>query len=268
MSNNAPIGVFDSGIGGLTVLKELMELMPGEDFIYFGDTARIPYGPRPPEQIIEFMHEILEFFAQRKVKMAVVACNTMTALGLEVTRHQYPFTLVGVNAGVRLALSISKNKKIGVIATQATIASNKHARAIQEKDKEAVVYSQACPQLVPLIEREHVEGIEIESAVAEYLLPMKQAGVDAVILGCTHYPFVSLVIEKIVGKGVTLINPARETAIDAYHILMEKGNLSTKKSGKVLLCVSADVDQAKKMAEYMLDLQQVTFELVNLQGKC
>jgi len=266
LSNNAPIGVFDSGIGGLTVLKELIELMPRENYIYFGDTARIPYGPRPPEQIIEFMHEILNFFAQHKVKMAVVACNTMTVLGLEIARQQYPFALVGVNAGVDLALSISKNKKIGVIATQAAIASNKHAMAIQEKDKDAVVFPQACPQLVPLIESEHVEGIEIESAVTEYLLPMRQAGVDAVILACTHYPFVSPVIEKVVGQGVTLINPARETAIDAYHLLRQQDNLSTKNSGKVHICVSKDIEQAKKMAGFMLDVQQVDFKLVSLQG--
>jgi len=266
LSNNAPIGVFDSGIGGLTVVKELVKLMPGEDFIYFGDTARIPYGPRPKEQIIEFMHEILNFFVQRKVKMAVVACNTMTALGLEIARQQYPFTLVGVNAGVDLALSISKNKRVGVIATQATIASGKHARAVRAKDADAVVYPQACPQLVPLIESEHVKGSEIESAATEYLLPVKQAGVDVVILGCTHYPFVSQVIENIVGKGVTLINPARETAIDAYRILQQQDCLSTNKSGKVRLCFSADVEQAKKMAVYMLDTQQVDFELVNLQG--
>ena len=266
MSNNAPIGVFDSGIGGLTVVKELIALLPGEDFIYFGDTARIPYGPRPKEQIIEFMHEILKFFAERKVKMAVVACNTMTALGLEDAREQYPFTLVGVNAGVDLALSMSKNKKVGVIATQATIASGKHMKAIQAKDTEAFVYAQACPRLVPLIESAHVEGIEIESAVAEYLLPMKDAGTDVVILGCTHYPFVSPIIESVVGKDVTLINPARETAIDAYHILRQQDNLSTMKNGKVRLCFSADIEQAKKMAGYMLDIRQADFELVKLQG--
>ena len=266
MSNNAPIDVFDSGIGGLTVLKELIELMPGEDFIYFGDTARIPYGPRPTEQIIEFMNEILRFFAQRKVKMAVVACNTMTALGIEVTKEQYPFTLVGVNTGVDLALGISKSKKIGIIATQATIVSGKHTKAVQQKDQDAICYPQACSKLVPLIEGAQVEGSEIEEAVAEYLLPMKHDGVDAVILACTHYPFVSQVIEKVVGKGITLINPARETAIDAYHILRQQENLSTFKRGKVLLCVSSDLEQAKKMAGYMLDLQQVNFELVNLQG--
>lgn len=265
VNNNAPIGVFDSGIGGLTVIKELIDLMPKEEYIYFGDTARMPYGPRSAEQILEFMHEILDFFAERQVKMAVVACNTMTALGIEIARQRYPFPLVGVNAGVDLALSVSPSKNIGVIATQATIASGKHARVAQAKDKEAIVYSQPCPKLVPLIEDEQIEGSQIESAVAEYLLPMKQAGVEAVILGCTHYPFVSAVIEKVVGKDVFLINPARETAIDAYRILQERDYLSTMKQGKVQLCFSADVQQAKKMASYMLDTRKVDFALVNLQ---
>ena len=265
MSNNAPIGVFDSGIGGLTVVKELIDLMPGEDFIYFGDTARVPYGPRPKEQIIQFMHQILRFFADRKVKMAVVACNTMTALGLEMARNQYPFTLVGVNAGVNLALSISKNKKIGVLATEATIGSGKHARDAQFKDKESIVYPQACPKLVPLIEAKQLEGAEIESAVAEYVLPMKRAGVDVIILGCTHYPLVSTVIEKVVGSGVILIDPARETALEAYNVLREQGNLAARKSGTVHLCFSAELAQAKNMAGYMLDTQQVDFELVQLQ---
>ncbi len=266
MSNNAPIGVFDSGIGGLTVVKELIDLMPGEDFIYFGDTARIPYGPRPKEQIIEFMYEILQFFAKHQVKMAVVACNTMTALGLEGARQDYPFPLVGVNAGVDMALCSSQNKKIGVIATQATIQSEKHARALAEKEKDATIYPQICPKLVPLIEAEQIVGPDIESAVAEYLLPLKTAGIDVVILGCTHYPFVSPIIEKMVGNAVKLINPAKETAVDAYQILQENDNFSIEKQGKVRICVSANVEQAKKMAGFMLDTKQVEFELVNLQG--
>jgi glutamate racemase len=265
LSNNAPIGVFDSGIGGLTVVKELIELMPGEDFIYFGDTARIPYGPRPAKQIIEFMHEILRFFAERKVKMAVVACNTMTALGLEIARQQYPFTLVGVNTGVELALAISQSKKVGVIATQATIASQKHSQAALHKDEQVMVYPQACPKLVPMIEGEQLAGSEMENALGEYLLPMAQTGVDVLILGCTHYPFVSPLIQQIVGTGVTLINPAKETAIEAYDILRKQDNLSTHSSGKVQLCFSKDIGQAKKMASYMLDTTQVEFELVSLQ---
>lgn len=265
MSNNAPIGVFDSGIGGLTVVRELIGLMPEEDFIYFGDTARVPYGPRPKEQILEFMHEILRFFADRKVKMAVVACNTMTALGLELAKQQYPFALVGVNSGIDLALSISKSRKVGVLATEATINSGKHAKHARLKDKDVIVYSQACPKLVPLIEAEQLEGAEIESAVAEYVLPMTQAGVDVVILGCTHYPLVSSVIDKVAGNGVTLIDPARETALEAYHILQAEGNFSTGKSGIVRLCFSSHIEQSKKMAGLMLDTRQMDFELVNLQ---
>ena len=264
MSNNAPIGVFDSGIGGLTVVKELIELMPEEDFIYFGDTARAPYGPRSKEQIIEFMHQILQFFAKQKVKMAVVACNTMTALGIEMARSQYPFALVGVDAGVDLALSISKSRKIGIMATQATIASGKHAQTVLAKDPDALAYPVACPKLVPLIEREQVKGAEIEKAVAEYLLPLQQASVDVIILGCTHYPFVSPVIETMVGENVNIINPAKETALDAYRILQTKQQLAVKKSGTVRLCFSADIEQAKKMADFMLDTAQMEFDLVNL----
>ena len=265
MSNNAPIGVFDSGIGGLTVVKELIDLMPGENFIYFGDTARTPYGPRSAEQILEFMHEILDFFAKQQVKMAVVACNTMTALGIEIARKQYPFTLVGVNTGIDLALRVSKSRKVGVIATQAAIASQKHAQDAFAKDKNVIVYSQACSKLVPLIEGEQLVGTEIESALMEYLLPMKQAGVDAVVLGCTHYPFVSQLIENVMGNGVTIINPARETAIETYQILQAQGALSTQRSGKVKLCFSKNVEQATKMASYMLDTEKVDFELVSLQ---
>ena len=265
MNRNAPIGVFDSGIGGLTVVKELMKFMPQEDLIYFGDTARTPYGSRPPAEIISFMHQILGFFAAKKVKMAVVACNTMTALGLEMARTQYPFSLVGVNTGADLAYEVSTNKKIGVMATQATITSENHARAIHKKDLDAFVYQQPCPKLVPLIENKQVEGQDIELAIAEYLLPMKQAGIDAVILGCTHYPFVSSVIEKTIGNDIPIIDPARETAMEAKRLLEAQGQLATRTQGKVRLCFSADLERAKRMASFMFDIKEVEFELVNLE---
>lgn len=265
MNRNAPIGVFDSGIGGLTVVKELMKFMPQEELIYFGDTARTPYGSRPPAEIISFMHQILGFFTAQKVKLAVVACNTMTALGLEIARTQYPFSLVGVNTGADLAYEVSRNKKIGVMATQATIASENHARAIHKKDLDTFVYQQSCPKLVPLIEKQQVEGLDIELAIAEYLLPMKQAGVDAVILGCTHYPYVSSVIEKTIGNDIRIIDPARETAMEAKHLLEAQGQLSNRAQGKVRLCFSADLQRAKKMASLMFDIREVEFELVNLE---
>lgn len=239
--------------------------MPGENLIYFGDTARTPYGSRPPEEIIGFMRQILDFFVRQKVKMAVVACNTMTALGLEMAKKQYPFTLVGVNTGVEMALAVSKRRKIGVIATKATIDSKNHIRSIHKRDAAVFVYSQACPKLVPLIEQERIEGTEIKLAVAEYLLPMKRQGVDTIILGCTHYPFVSSVIENFIGNGIATIDPARETGLEALRILQQKEQLSTLDQGRVRLCFSADVERAKRMAGFMFDIKKVEFELVNLE---
>ena len=266
MSTNAPIGIFDSGIGGLTVVKELMEIMPGENLIYFGDTARTPYGSRPPAEIIGFMQQILDFFTMQKVKMAVVACNTRTALGLEMAKKQYSFTLVGVNTGADMALAVTKSKKVGVIATKATIESKNHAKAIERKDAAVLVYSQACPKLVPLIEQEQLEGPEIELAIAEYLLPMKKQGVDAIILGCTHYPLVSSVIEKIIGNKIVVIDPARETGLEAQYLLQQQKQLSSLNQGNVRLCFSADVERAKRIAGFLFDTEKVEFELVNLEN--
>jgi glutamate racemase len=266
MNTNAPIGIFDSGIGGLTVVKELMDIMPRENLIYFGDTARTPYGSRPPAEIIEFMQQILDFFAAQKVKMAVVACNTMTALGLEMAKSQYSFPLVGVSTGVEIALAASKSRKVGVIATQATIVSENHKKAIRSKDASVLVYSQACPKLVPLIEKEQVEGSQIEQAIVEYILPMKKLGVDVVILGCTHYPFVNSVIRKIIGNEITIIDPAKETGRQAQRILQQTEQVSTARQGKVRLCFSADIERAKRMASFMFDIEKVNFELVTLEG--
>lgn len=200
MNTKAPIGVFDSGIGGLTVVKELIRLLPGENIIYFGDTARTPYGCRPPTEILAFMNEILHFFTEQEVKMAVVACNTMTALGMDIAKKHYPFMLVGVNTGIHAAMAVSRNKKIGVIATQATVDSGKHRQAAEAIDPEATVYLQPCPKFVPLIEQEQFEGALIEEAALEYLLPLKKAQVDTLVLGCTHYPFIQQLISRIMGK--------------------------------------------------------------------
>jgi glutamate racemase len=266
MSNNAPIGVFDSGIGGLTVVKELMKVMPQEDIIYFGDTARTPYGCRPPAEILKFMHEILHFFTAQKVKMAVIACNTMTALGLDIAKKLYPFMLVGVNTGVKAALKASKRKNIGVIATQATIASGKHGKAIKAIDANATIYPQACPKFVPLIEKGLFEGAETESAFIEYMIPLREAKVESVILGCTHYPLIGDVISRVVGQNVVLVDPAYETAADAYNLLGKNSQLTDRKTrGQVRLCFSADLERVKNLADYIFADEQLKFELVNLQ---
>lgn len=265
MANNAPIGVFDSGIGGLTVIKEMIKLMPGEDLIYFGDTARVPYGSRPPAEIVEFMNQILQFLAARKVKMGVVACNAMTSVGLEELREQYRFPMVGVNRGFDRAVKLSTTQRIGVIATVATINSRLHQKAILKRNPNAIVYPVACPKFVPLIEKGLLSGPELEKAAQEYLLPLKDAGVDVLILACTHYPYITELIREIMGKEVQIIDPARETAYDALEVLEKSGMLADKKKGSVKLCFSTGLEQAKQMAGYLFDTDSVDFELVNLQ---
>jgi glutamate racemase len=270
MGDNAPIGIYDSGLGGLTVVKEVLSLLPGEDIIYFGDTGRTPYGSRPTAEILGFMHEILTFFSAQKVKMAITACNTMTALGLEQAKTEFPFLLIGVNNGVSAALAASRSKRIGVIATEATINSGKHVKAIKAEDPAAYVCPQACPSFVPLIEQEKLFGPEIETAAREYLKPLIDSGVDALILGCTHYPFISPLIRDIMGPEVVLIDPARETAAEARTKLAHNDKLATRAQGRVRLCFSADLPRAERVTACAIDFPRSQglaprFELVNLQ---
>jgi glutamate racemase len=273
MGNNAPIGIFDSGLGGLTVVREVLKLLPGEDIIYFGDTARTPYGSRPPAEILGFMQEILAFLSAQNIKMAITACNTMTALGLEQARNNYPFLLVGVNNGAEIALRVSRNKRIGVIATQATINSGKHTSAITLQEPAVTVFPQACPKFVPLIEQEKLRGSEMESAVREYLVPLKQNRIDTIILGCTHYPFIDPLIREIMGPEVTIVDPARETAAQARDELVRHNNLAARAQGRVKLCFSADLPRAERFTRCAIDFSKemesaATFELINLRDYC
>lgn len=270
MGDNAPIGIYDSGLGGLTVVREVLSLLPGEDIIYFGDTARTPYGSRPAAEILGFMQEILAFFSAQKIKIAITACNTMTALGLEQAQKKYPFLLIGVNNGAAAAVAASRNQHIGVIATEATINSGKHARAIKAAAPAARVVAQSCPRFVPLIEQEKLSGPEIETAARTYLKPLTDSGIDALILGCTHYPFISPLIREIMGPGVVLIDPARETAAEARTLLAHNDKLATRARGRLRLCFSADLPRAERVAACAIGFprapgQVPDFELVHLQ---
>lgn len=251
-NNKLPIGVFDSGIGGLTVVKELRKLLPGEDIIYFGDTARVPYGPRPTEQIMEFMGQILRFFALQPVKLAVVACNTMTALGVEANADRYPFSLVGVDTGIAAALE--NGLKIGLLATQATVASGKHAERAQQLNAQARVVGVPCPQFVPLIEGGELDGPAVEAAVREYMAELCRQQVSSVVLGCTHYPLLTPLIRREGGAQIAIINPARETATAARSLLHKKRLLTQRTSGgAVRLCFSALNPQVGAMAARILE---------------
>lgn len=209
----APLAVFDSGIGGLTVAHALFERLPSESIIYFGDTARVPYGPKSPETVRRYSGEILTFLLQRGVKMVVVACNTSTAHALEYLRARSPVPVVGViEPGARAAVRASATGRIGVIGTAGTIASAAYERAIRAIRADAEVHTRACPLFVPLIEEGWFDHPATELIAREYLAPLQAARVDALVLGCTHYPLIKPLLARVMGPGVRLIDSAEETA--------------------------------------------------------
>jgi glutamate racemase len=220
---NAPIGVFDSGIGGLTVVRAMLEQLPGERLIYFGDTARVPYGPKSPETVRRYSMQIAEWLVSQDVKAIVIACNTATAHALDVLRESLDVPVVGVvEPGARAAMERTRDKVIGVIGTAGTIASGAYERAIHKLAPDATVHATACPLFVPLVEEGWTEHEATRLIAAEYLSPMRGAGVDTLVLGCTHYPLLAPVIADVMGSDVTLIDSAEETARETARVLGEQ----------------------------------------------
>jgi len=224
MSNKkiAPLGVFDSGVGGLTVVMEMFQQMPHESFVYYADTAHVPYGPRNPLELKEFASNITAFLVNQGCKMVIIACNTSTSLAYQDLKARYDIPLIGViEPGVDKALEVTRNRRIGVIGTVATINSGSYQKMIKEKKPDTEIVAVPCPLFVPLIEAGKVEGDEVYQAAVHYLEPVRKAGVDTLILGCTHYPFLLPVIQDIVGPGVIAVDPARETVKRAVVKLQE-----------------------------------------------
>ena len=218
------IGVFDSGLGGLTVGRAIMDRLPDESLIYFGDTARVPYGPKSPDTVRRYSREIGQFLLGEGVKAIVVACNTATAHGLAALRAELPIPVLGViEPGARAAVAAAPSGRIGVVGTAGTIRSGAYERAIRELSPEAKIVSQACPLFVPLVE----EGWTIHEAARivarEYLTPLQEEGVDALVLGCTHYPHLKTVIREALGSGVRLVDSAVETADELARVLDQRG---------------------------------------------
>src|SRR5438552_10479594 len=221
--NNAPLGVFDSGIGGLTVARALFERLPKESVIYFGDTARVPYGPKSPDTVRRYSAEILAYLLRRGVKAVVVACNTSTAHALGYLQEHSSVPVVGViEPGARAAVRATKTGTIGVIGTAGTIASGAYERAIKALRPEARVHSQPCPLFVPLVEEGWFEHPAAELIAREYLEPLKRANVDVVVLGCTHYPLLKPLIQRVMGPEVRLIDSGEETATAVEQALREE----------------------------------------------
>jgi glutamate racemase len=219
-----PIGVFDSGVGGLTVLHECLVTLPHEDFVYLGDGARLPYGPRPLEDIRRFAREIAGYLEGEGVKLIVAACNSATAAARPDRQRRLSVPVVGVLAPeAHAAVLATRNRRIGLLATEATVESGRYTELVHALDAGVMVVPVACPRLVPLIEDDDRFGEDLTAAVREYAAPLREAGVDTVILGCTHYPLIKPVFQRVFGRGVTLVFSAEETAREVAETLARKG---------------------------------------------
>lgn len=215
-----PIGIFDSGVGGLTVVRTLIDRLPDENFIYFGDTAHVPYGTKTREQLFGYARDITDFLLSHQVKSIVVACGTHSSVTLPEMETTCPVPMVGVvRPGARAAVKTTRNGRIGVIATQASVNSGSYAKAIESINPGYSVYSAACSQFVPLVESGLLNSPATHQAVREYITPLLDEGIDTLVLGCTHYPFLAPVIEEFVGTDVILVDPAEETVTELADIL-------------------------------------------------
>ena len=217
------IGMFDSGVGGLTVARAVIDLLPHEDLIYFGDTAHLPYGPRPPEEIKKFALEIMDALVAEDVKLLVIACNAASSTALEEARARYPVPVVSViERGVRAAAAATRSGRIGLIGTVATIGSGAYDRAMAAVSPDVQLFSRACPRFVDFVERGDTTSTELLRAAQAYLSPLLDAGVDTLILGCTHYPLLSGVIQYVMGEEVVLVSSAEVTAKEVYAQLRQR----------------------------------------------
>jgi glutamate racemase len=222
MTNPAPIGVFDSGIGGLTVAHEVIRQLPHESIIYFGDTARVPYGPKSPDTVRRYSREIAGFLRDQGVKAIVIACNTATAHALSVLRAEMNMPVIGVvEPGARAAVAATRSGHIGVIGTAGTIKSGAYERAIRDLDSDILVTPRACPLFVPMVEEGWTEHEATRLVAREYLEPMLAAEIDTLVLGCTHYPLLKPLLREVLGNDVRLIDSAEETAAETARTLAD-----------------------------------------------
>jgi glutamate racemase len=253
--NARPIGIFDSGAGGLTVLHECLVTLPHEDFLYLGDGARCPYGPRPHGEIRRFAFEIASYLEQEGVKLIVAACNAATSAALPALQEALRVPIAGVLVPeAHAAVQATRNRRIGLLATEATVASGRYEEIVHALDAGTRVVSVACPKLVPLIEA-GVVGEELDAAVREYAAPLKEEDVDTVILGCTHYPMIRRVFERAFGRGTTLVFSADETARDVAETLARKGiENDLTRSGGTRFLTTGSPDEFRELGERFLQL--------------
>jgi glutamate racemase len=262
--SNAPIGVFDSGVGGLTVAREIMRQLPEERMVYFGDTARLPYGSKSRNTVIRFSRQIVRFLKTKEVKAIVIACNTATAYALEEIQKELEFPVIGViDAAARVAGAVTENNRIGVVGTTATIGSGMYEKALKQYNDKAKVYGKACPLLVSLAEEGWLHDTVTEEVVGRYLKDLQYKSIDTLILGCTHYPLLRSTFHKIAGDNVTLVNPAYEVAMELRSLLDSQGLSCNEEVGlagkKYEFFVS---DAAEKFCEFANSILPYDIEAV------
>jgi len=264
--SKSPIGVFDSGIGGLSVVFEMNKLLPNENIEYLADHARQPYGPREKKEIISFVIEIVNYLMSKKIKACIIGCNTATAAGLESAQKYFKIPIIGViEPGVKAAVESTKSGRIGLIATEFTVKSQEHMERIKKADPDLQVFANPCPEFFRLVETGQFEGEETYQIATEYLEPLKMKAIDTLILGCTHYPFLSKVIQEIMGPKVTLINPAYNTVLEMKNIL-EKNHLindSTVQKSEHYY-TTGNPEKASDVANIIAGYQKCQFKNVKL----
>ena len=228
IDRDAPIGVFDSGVGGLTVAREIMRNLPSEKIVYFGDTARVPYGSKSRDTVIRYSRQIIHFLKEQQVKAIVIACNTASAFALDAVQHEQDIPVLGViGAGAKVAAEETVNKRVGVIGTVGTVGSGIHEAYLKKLDPKITVIGKACPLFVPLVEEGWLHDPVTVEVANRYLQELKDKDVDTLILGCTHYPLIRSTIREVMGEKVRLVNPAYETALELKNLLQKTNMLST-----------------------------------------
>ncbi|MCI8886146.1 MAG: glutamate racemase [Dorea sp.] len=266
-NRTAPVGVFDSGVGGLTVAREIMRQLPRENMVYFGDTARVPYGSKSRNNIIRYSRQIIRFLQTKEVKAIVIACNTASALALDTVKEETDIPIIGViEPGARAAVQATENGMIGVAGTEATIQSETYTNVIRKMRPDAAVIGKPCPLFVPLVEEGFAKHRITEEVIDIYLSEMRQTDIDTMILGCTHYPLLRSKIMAYFGEKVHIVNPAYETAVDLKKILDESGMANQSDAAAAYeFYVSDAAEKFTRLANTILPYDVAATKVVNIE---
>ncbi len=264
--DNRKIGVFDSGLGGLTVVREMQKLMPEESVVYFGDIARLPYGSKSKETITEFSHQIMRFLLKHDVKAVIIACGTASANALEDLQKTYDLPITGVvEPGAREAARTTKNGRIGITGTEATIRSGAYDRLLAGLDPQIEVYSKACPLFVPLVEEGWFKDDITRSVVQRYLAELKIQQVDTLVLGCTHYPLLKRLIGEEIGEEVILVNPSSSVVKEMKEYLLRHDMQSDAEQGEYEFYVSDSTEKFRQFGQQVLEIENLTVKRINIE---